>query len=112
VLARNSYDERYNEGKAHQMDGKERRLQPRVEVNWPVTMLTAEGTIPGETRDISMQGAFIYCEKPLPLSERFVLSVKAPAASMQVMAQVVWSNNSGSAKQEEPSGIGVRFIWS
>ncbi|UCE81899.1 MAG: PilZ domain-containing protein [Deltaproteobacteria bacterium] len=93
------------------MDGKERRLQPRVEVNWPVTMLTAEGTIPGETRDISMQGAFIYCEKPLPLSERFVLSVKAPAASMQVMAQVVWANNSGSAKQE-PSGMGVRFIWS
>lgn len=94
------------------MDEKERRLQPRVEVNWPVTMLTAEGTIPGETRDISMQGAFIYCEKPLPLSERFVLSVKAPAASMQVMAQVVWANNSASAKQEEPSGMGVRFIWS
>ena len=63
------------------MDGRERRLQPRVEVRWPVTMLTSEGSMQGETRDISMQGAFIFCDKPLPLSERFVLSVKAPAAS-------------------------------
>jgi hypothetical protein len=65
-----------------EMDGRERRLQPRVEVRWPVTLLTSEGSVQGETRDISMQGAFIYCDKSLPLSERFVLSVKAPAASM------------------------------
>jgi hypothetical protein len=94
------------------MDGRERRLQPRVEVRWPVTMLTSEGSMQGETRDISMQGAFIYCDKPLPLSERFVLSVKAPAASMQVMAQVVWASNSSSDKKNEPAGMGVRFIWS
>jgi hypothetical protein len=94
------------------MDGRERRLQPRVEVKWPVTMLTSEGSIQGETKDISMQGAFICCDKPLPLSERFVLSVKAPAASMQVMAQVVWASNSSSDRKNEPVGIGVRFIWS
>lgn len=94
------------------MDGRERRLQPRVEVRWPVTMLTSEGAIQGETKDISMQGAFIYCDKPLPLSERVVLSVKAPAASMQVMAQVVWSSNSSSDNKDELFGIGVRFIWS
>jgi hypothetical protein len=58
------------------MEGKERRLQPRVEVKW------------------------------------FVLSVKAPAASMQVMAQVVWSNNSPAHQVDEPPGMGVRFIWS
>jgi hypothetical protein len=94
------------------MDGRERRLQPRVEVKWPVTMLTSEGAIKGETKDISMQGAFIYCDKPLPLSERFVLSVKAPAASMQVMAQVVWASNSSSDRKNELAGMGVRFIWS
>ena len=94
------------------MDGRERRLQPRVEVTWPVTMLTSEGAIKGETKDISMQGAFIYCDNPLPLFERFVLSVKAPAASMQVMAQVVWSSNSSTDKKDEPGGMGVRFIWS
>ena len=94
------------------MLGKERRLQPRVEVSWPVTMLTSEGPIIGETRDISMQGAFIYCNKLLPLAERFVLSVKAPATSMQVMAQVVWSENSAHGKDGEALGIGVRFIWS
>ena len=94
------------------MDGRERRLQPRVEVSWPVTMLTSEGSIQGETRDISMQGAFIYCDKQLPLLERFVLSVKAPATSMQVMAQVVWASNSPAGKKNKPAGMGVRFIWS
>jgi len=94
------------------MNGRERRLQPRVEVRWPVTLLTSEGAIQGETKDISMQGAFIYCDKPLALSERFVLSVKAPAASMQVMAQVVWSNNSSANIKMKPVGVGVRFIWS
>ncbi len=96
----------------YEMEGKERRLQPRVEVRWPVTLLTSEGAISGETRDISMQGAFIYCEKSIPLSERLVLSVKAPAASMQVMAQVVWADNSKDDNKDEPAGIGVRFIWS
>lgn len=95
-----------------EMVGKERRLQPRVDVSWPVTMLTSEGPINGETKDISMQGAFIYCDKPMPLAERFVLSVKAPAASMQVMAQVIWSENSSHGKKVKPLGIGVRFIWS
>ena len=94
------------------MEGKERRLQPRVEVKWPVTMLTSEGAIQGETRDISMQGAYIYCDQPFPLHERFVLSVKAPAASMQVMAQVVWSNNAPARQVDEAPGMGVRFIWS
>jgi hypothetical protein len=96
----------------YEMEGKERRLQPRVEVRWPVTLLTSEGAISGETRDISMQGAFIYCEKSIPLSERVVLSVKAPAASMQVMAQVIWADNSIDGNKDEPAGIGVRFIWS
>ena len=94
------------------MDGIERRLRPKVEVSWPVTMLTSEGSMQGETRDISMQGAFIYCDRPLALSERFVLSVKAPAASMQVMAQVVWASNSSLDKKSKPAGMGVRFIWS
>lgn len=94
------------------VEEKERRLQPRIEVRWPVTLLTSEGAISGETRDISMQGAFIYCDRPLPLFERFVLNVKAPAAYMQVMAQVVWADNSKEQNKNEPTGIGVRFIWS
>ena len=109
-LASSTRDHLVREG--YKMEGKERRLQPRVEVKWPVTMLTSEGAIQGETRDISMQGAYIYCDQPFPLHERFVLSVKAPAASMQVMAQVVWSNNSPAHQIEEQPGMGVRFIWS
>ena len=94
------------------MLGKERRLQPRVEVRWPVSMSTSEGTATGETKDISMQGAFIYCNKPLPVAERFILNLRAPAASMQIMAQIVWTNNLTSDEATERPGMGVRFIWS
>jgi len=109
-LSSSTKDHLVREG--YTMEGQERRLQPRVDVKWPVTMLTSEGAIQGETRDMSMQGAYIYCDQPLPLFERFVLSVKAPATSMQVMAQVVWSYNSTARKVDEPPGMGVRFIWS
>jgi hypothetical protein len=98
--------------KGLKMHDKDRRLQPRVEVRWPVSLVTSDGAIAGETKDISMQGAYIYCDEPLPVSERFTLNVKAPAASMQVMAQVVWKNNSTSDKETERMGMGVRFIWS
>ena len=39
--------------------GTEKRLHPRIPVNWPVVILTHKGAIEGETRDIIVGGAFI-----------------------------------------------------
>jgi hypothetical protein len=75
-------------------------------------MVTAEGTIEGETEDVSKLGAFIRCQEPLNPSERLMLSVKLPVGSpLQVYAQVVWSNNADPTDENTPQGMGVRFMW-
>jgi hypothetical protein len=94
------------------MNMEEKRLYPRAEIRWPVSAITAKGMIQGETRNISLNGAFICPEKPLCPHELLLLTVKGPSGSMQVVAQVVWSNCCACDAQKNTSGIGVKFMWS
>ena len=83
---------------------KENRQCPRNIVNWPVTLNTAQGTIGGETRDISATGAFIYCDKPLTPHNIFCLSlhIHSSTVSLTSSAESVWSTH---------NGMGVRFHY-
>ena len=94
------------------MKGREKRIYPRTDIRWPISALTANGTIRGETKNLSIQGAFICCPEPLCPNERFLLTIKGPSGSMQVKAQVIWSNICACDDEERPSGMGVRLIWS
>jgi hypothetical protein len=51
--------------------GFERRLQPRVEIRWPVTILTSQTTIEGEIQNVGPSGAFISCEDVPPIEGTF-----------------------------------------
>lgn len=91
---------------------KDKRSYPRSKVKWPVTMITPDGTMEGETTDVSTLGAFIHCQEPLDPTESFLLNVQLPAGSpLQVFAKVVWSNTSSLNEKTTPRGMGVRFIW-
>ena len=46
-----------------------------VEVRYPVTVLTAEGHLQGETLLISNRGALIRCQQPPNLYERATISI-------------------------------------
>jgi hypothetical protein len=70
----------------------EKRIYPRTEIKWPVSVITAKGMIQGETKNISLNGAFICSEKTLCPNDLLLLTVSGPFGSMQVVAQVVWSN--------------------
>jgi hypothetical protein len=90
----------------------EKRIYARTEIDWPVSAVTADGMIHGKTRNISLNGAFICCEFALCPDEVLLLTVEGPSSSMQVVAQVVWSNRCPCDEQKSPSGIGVKFMWS
>lgn len=94
------------------MNAEEKRIYPRAEIRWPVSAITANGTIRGGTKDISMRGAFISCSKPLYPNERFLLTISGPSCSMQVVAQVVWSISHARDDEKSLNGMGVSFIWS
>ena len=67
--------------------------------------------ISGETRNISVGGAYIHCRKPLkPLEVSMYVSVSLLSPRIRAMAEVVRSDVLGSADGVEHYGIGVRFV--
>jgi Tfp pilus assembly protein PilZ len=93
------------------MSSEEKRIYPRTKLEWPVSCLSSGGTMKGVTANITMQGAFICCDKPLSPDETLLLTIGGPSGSMQVIAQVVWSNTGDVNHNAKPRGMGVKFIW-
>ena len=89
---------------------RQNNICPRPELKWPVSAQVGGGILHGETRDISPQGAFISCRKPLNLNEVFDMVVDVPEKSLNVKAEVVWSNIHGPDDTITPRGMGVRFV--
>jgi len=91
---------------------KDRRGYPRAKLKWPVAMQTEEGSTEGVTRNITPDGCFITCRRPLRLNVVFVLTIKIPKSkgSIKATAEVVWSNIYGPDDEISPRGMGVRFI--
>lgn len=95
----------------HETFQKDKRQHPRVDITLPVRIETSQGTIEGETINISLGGAFICCQRPLPLRENFRLAVDAPNHdSLTVNAEVVWSNINVPDEKILNRGMGIRFI--
>ena len=55
--------------------GKEKRKHPRVEVKWPVTMMTNDGDANGIVENISSGGAYIRTRKLLSNNDLIVMGV-------------------------------------
>ena len=97
--------------KLRQNVAEEKRKYPRVDINWPVSIETAYGTIAAEVINISFGGAFICCKKPLQLRKVFRLTMIGPENEPVIAtAQVVWSNANVSEEKVINRGMGVRFI--
>ena len=50
------------------------------------------------------------CARPLRLNEVFHMSINSPEKSLNVKAEVVWSNIHGPDDEINPRGMGVRFL--
>ena len=97
--------------KLSQRAGEERRKQPRVNINWPVSMETPDGMINAEIKNISLGGAFICCKKPLPIGQVFPLTMIGPDNEpVMATAEVAWSNINVPNEKVINRGMGVRFI--
>jgi uncharacterized protein (TIGR02266 family) len=89
---------------------KSRRI-PRAEIKWPVVINANNKQFEGVTQNISRNGAFIRCAKPLRLSEIVEISIDAPhhERALHITAEVVWSNIYGPDDEITPRGMGVIF---
>ena len=91
---------------------EERRTYPRAAIKWPVIVKTDTGTMDGVTSDLTPNGVFVHCQKPLSLNVVFEITIKIPNSEQTIIAkaEVVWSNIWGLDDEISPRGMGVRFI--
>jgi uncharacterized protein (TIGR02266 family) len=92
--------------------GQERRIYPRAKINWPVEIKTDGGAMDGLTSNVSPNGVFIHCQKPLKLNVVFEMDINIPNSDQTISAkaEVVWSNRWGPDDEIMPRGMGVRFV--
>jgi len=90
--------------------GVDKRLHPRILVNWPVVILTPEGAINGETRNISVGGACIqYSEEADLNGELHIVFEHSEQRSISVNGRKAWAGNFNIDGKSVFSSIGVRF---
>ena len=89
----------------------ERRKHQRRKVTWPVNVFTDQGTIEGETKDISDEGVFISCEEPLVLNEKYRIGIIPPDHEIiDITGKVVWSDLYGIDENNTAFGMGICFV--
>ena len=90
----------------------EKRDYPRAEIKWPAVIKTDQGTMDGITSNVTPNGVFIHCQKPLRLNEIFELTIDIPNSdqTLRANAEVTWSNRWGPDDEISPRGMGVRFV--
>ena len=89
----------------------EKRKHPRVEVKWPVTMMTADGDANGIVENISFGGAFIRTRRLLSNNDLIVMGVLGLKRELLwIGAEVVRTDIATTSKPKKASvGLGVRF---
>jgi len=91
------------------MDNKDdKREHPRIEVTWPIKIYIDKEVINGEVSNISVEGIYICCEKPLRLGDTFRISVAPPHhQTIGVTGKVVWSDLYGLDNEKAVYGVGI-----
>ena len=82
-------------------DPSERRENPRIEVEWPITLYCDDELIEGASRNITADGIYVCCDKPLPLDKVFRISIAPPNhQAVAVTGKIVWSDLYGLGDDE------------
>ena len=94
-----------------QAELERRNKVTRIEVRWPITVLTDEGTIEGETTNITAAGMFIRCQEPLRVNEIYRISIRPPdRQAIELTCKVMWSNLYGIDGQDTAYAMAFHFV--
>jgi hypothetical protein len=89
-----------------------KHVVPRMEVNWPISVLTPDEHIEGNVEHISPEGVYISCDEPPPLQSSFRMLIKAPQREpLRVTAKVVWTSICSPDEGPSRLGVGVQFVY-
>jgi len=57
---------------------RDKRKDPRIEVNWPIRVFVDNRPIEGKTKDINLKGICIRCKNPFPSEGNIAISIFPP----------------------------------
>lgn len=90
------------------MSGIERRKAKRAEANFDVNYIHGGDYLISRTKDISVDGMFLYTKRPPALHDQTKLSFSLDGRqTVEVKAEVVWVNSNSTSKD---SGMAVKFL--
>ena len=84
----------------------------KAKLKWPVFIKANGSSSEGVTLNLSTNGAYIKCAKPLRLNEVFHMTLQVPNSgdSIEAEVEVVLSNVYGPDDEISPRGMIVRFL--
>ena len=83
---------------------KDNRRHSRAEIQWPTTVLTEQGHVEAKLKNLSADGAYIYCEQTSRPRNFVPITIRPPNhRPLKITAEVVWADKGLSP------GMGVRF---
>ena len=89
----------------------EKRQYPRVEVAWPVTIVTPDGLVIGRTENLSLVGTLILCPEVPEFLYNFRLFFRPAERQLLIAtAERVWSSTFVSDNCMSHA-MGVRFTY-
>jgi len=63
------------------------RGYPRADIKWPVVVKSSKRTMEGVTSNVTPNGVFIHCQKPLRLNEVFDMDISIPGSNQSLNAR-------------------------
>ena len=89
----------------------DKRQHPRVELSWPVTVITDDGLVTGRTQNISRVGTLIRCAEIPELQNNYRLIFRPDERELLLAtAERVW-HRAFVRNYYMPHAVGVRFTF-
>jgi Tfp pilus assembly protein PilZ len=89
----------------------ERREMSRIYVAWPIRVITENGTIEGESVNITPSGIFVRSKQVLKEKETYQIIVKLPNEKQVLLkGKLVWSNLNGEERSAAFADMGFSFV--
>ena len=90
----------------------DKRRYPRVEIAWPVTLMTPYGPVGGTTLNLSVAGACIRLHEKPELDEVFRLIIRpAEQQLLPATAELVWSETYiGDTSMFRGMGVHFKYV--
>jgi type IV pilus assembly protein PilZ len=94
-------------------DPQDRRGNPRAPIELKVEYRRLNTFFADYTRNISRGGTFIKTQKPLNVGTEFLFKLLVPTLEQPIVLKgsVQWIVTSEQATEDEPAGMGIKFIY-